>query len=180
MLADLYLIGHLMDEAGRPSPAGITRPADPVLRAALDDIGDNAPKDWMHAVARDHRNVPGIVGSQLEADGWLWVQRRRVLGIIPCARLLLLQDDDLVRELAAHVVTALRNAIAGRAAAERPLAVGLIGALGQLPTVFDFDEASRHYSRLEDLVDCGVPPITGMRQVIDSDHRATSANDSGP
>jgi len=179
MLTDLYLTGHLTDEDDRPCPVGVTRPWDPVLRAVLDDIGDNEPRDWMHAVARDQRNVPGLVRSQLEADGWLWVQRRRVLGIIPCARLQL-HDEDLVRGLAAAVVTTLRNAIGARPAEERRLAVGLIGALGQLPTVFGFDEASRHSSQLEGLVDRGVPPITAMRRVIDTVHSAIAANDTGP
>ena len=179
MLTDLYLSGHLTDEDDRPRPVGVTRPWDPVLRAALDDIGDNEPKDWMHAVARDQRNIPGIVRSQLEADGWLWVQRHRVLGLIPSARLRL-HDENLVRGLAAQVVTALRNAIGARPAEERPLAVGLIGALGHLPTVFGFDEASRHCRELEGLVDRGVPPITAMRQVIDTVHGAIEANDTGP
>jgi hypothetical protein len=74
----------------------------------------------------------------------------------------------------------LRNAIGARPAEERPLAVGLIGALGQLPTVFGFDEASRHCRELEGLVDRGVPPITGIRQVIDAVHSAVGANDTGP
>jgi len=107
------------------------------------------------------------------------VQRRRILGIIPTARLRL-SDEDLVRGLAARVVTALRDAIAGRPADERPLAVGLIGALGQLPTVFSFDEAACHSSELEGLVDRAIPPITGMRQVIDAVHGAIQANDTGP
>jgi hypothetical protein len=179
MLTDLYLTGHLTDEDDSPRPVDVTRPCNPLLRAVLDDIGESEPKYWMHAVARGQREVPQLVRSELEADGWLWVQRRRVLGIIPSARLRL-HDEDLVRSLAATVVTALRDAIAGRPAEERPLAVGLIGALGQLPTVFGFDEASRHYSELEGLVDRGVPPITGMRRVIDTVHNAMSANDIGP
>jgi hypothetical protein len=179
MLTDLYLSGHLADEDDRPRSVGVTRHWDPLLQAALDDIVDNEPKDWMHAVARDQRHAPGLVRSQLESDGRLWVQRHRLVGIIPRARLRL-QDDDLVRGLAAQVVTALRNAIAGRPAGERPLAVGLIGTLGQLPTVFGFDEASRRYSELEDLVDRGIAPITAMRRVIDAVHRAASVNDSGP
>jgi hypothetical protein len=179
MLTDLYLSGHLTDVEDRPRAVDVTRPWHPVLRAALDDTRDNEPKDWMHAAARDQRNIPGLVRSQLEADGWLWVQRRRMLGIIPYARLRL-HDENLVRGLAAQVVTALRDAIAGRLAEERPLAVGLIGALGQLPTVFEFDEASRHCRQLEGLVDRAVPPITGMRQVIDAVHSAIEANDTGP
>jgi Golgi phosphoprotein 3 (GPP34) len=179
MLTDLYLTGHLIDDKDRPRPVDGPLPCNPLLRAVLDDIGDNAPKDWMHAVARNQRHVPGIVRSELEAAGWLWVQRRRILGIIPCSRLRL-SDEDLVTNFAATVVTALRDAIAGRPAEQRPLAVGLIGALGQLPTVFGFDEASRHSSELEDLVDRPTPPITGMRQVIDAVHSAIQANDTGP
>jgi Golgi phosphoprotein 3 (GPP34) len=179
MLTDLYLTGHLTDEAGRPCPTGIALPADPLLREALDGIGDNKPKDWKHAVAQDQRNVSGIVRSQLAAAGWLCVQPRRAFGIIPSTRIRL-HDEDLVGCLADRVVTALRDAIAGRPTDKRPAAVGLIGALAELPTVFGFDEARRHYSELEDLVDRGVPPITGMRKVIDAVHTAMSANDTGP
>jgi len=179
MLADLYLIGHLTTEEDRPRPVGATRPNDPLLRAALDEISENDSEDWTYAVARHQREAPGAVRSQLEADGWLWVQRRRVLGIIPAHRLRL-HDDDLVWGLASEVTTALRNAIGGRPADERALAVGLIGALGQLPTVFSFDEAYRHYSELEDLVELATPPIIGMRRVIDAVHSAISARDTGP
>jgi hypothetical protein len=129
-------------------------------------------------VAQDQRKVPGFVRCHLEAVGWLSVQRRRALGIVP-ARRVLLHDQDMVSSLEHRVAAALREAIAGRPADERLLAVGLIGALGQLPTVFDFEEASRHYRELEDLADRGIPPITGMRQVIDAVHSAMSANDNG-
>jgi Golgi phosphoprotein 3 GPP34 len=179
MLTDLYLTGHLIDEDNRPRSVDGALPRDPLLCAVLDDITDNEPTDWMNALTRDQRNASGIVRSELEAHGWLWVQRRRMLGIIPCARLRL-SDEDLVTSLAAKVVTALRDAIAGRPADERPLTVGLIGALGQLPTVLGFDEAARHSSELEDLVDRANPPITGMRKVIDAVHSAIQANDTGP
>lgn len=69
------------------------------------------------------------------------------LFIIPATRLRL-HDEDLVSGLADQVTTALRNAIDGRPADQRPLAVGLLGALGQLPTVFSFEEASRHHLEL--------------------------------
>jgi hypothetical protein len=78
------------------------------------------------------------------------------------------------------MLTDLYLTVAGRPADERPLAIGLIGALGQLPTVLGFDEAARHSSELEDLVDRANPPITGMRKVIDAVHSAIQANDTGP
>jgi Golgi phosphoprotein 3 (GPP34) len=179
MLTDLYLTGHLTTEEDRPRPVAVTRPADPLLATALDEIGDNEPESWTHAVAHDQRVVPGIVRAQLEAGGWLWVQRRRVLGIIASSRLRL-ADEDLVSGLAEQMTTALHDAIGGRLAEERPLTVGLIGALGQLPTVFGLDEAWRHRSELEDLVDRGIPPIAAMRRVIDTVHGAIAENDTGP
>jgi hypothetical protein len=179
MLTDLYLTGHLIDDNDRPRPVDAPLPRNPLLCAVLDDIRDNEPQDWMNALARDQRTTSRIVRSELEAHGWLWVQRRRTLGIIPCARLKL-YDENLVSGLAARVVSALRDAIAGRPAEERTLAVGLIGALGQLPTVFDLDEASRHSSELEDLVDRAIAPISGMRRVIDAVHSVIQANDTGP
>jgi hypothetical protein len=179
MLTDLYLNGHLSDDKDRPRPVDVALPCNPLLRALLDEIRDDEPEDWMHAVARNQRKASGIVRSEVEADGWLRVQPRRVLGIIGCTRLGL-SDEDLVRALASKVVTALRDGIACRPADTRLLAVGLIGALGQLPTVFCFEEASRHSSELADLVDRAVPPIVGMRQVIEAVHGAIQANDTGP
>jgi hypothetical protein len=123
MLTDLYMSGHLMDDDDRPRPVDGTRPCDPLLQAVLDDIADNEPKYWMHAVARDQRNTAGLVRSQLETQGWLWVQRRRILGIVPSARQRL-HNEDLVMTLSGAVIVELRNAIAGRPSDARPLAVG--------------------------------------------------------
>ena len=61
MLTDLYLTDQLQDDEGRPYPVGVTRPDDPVLRAALDEVGANEQKDWTQAVAYDQRKVPGLV-----------------------------------------------------------------------------------------------------------------------
>ncbi len=177
MLADLYLTGQLQDNEGRPCPVVGTRPGDPVLCAALDDISDNTQKNWAQAVAHDQREASAIVRSQLEEVGWLEVRRRRVLSIVP-STLFRLHDPDLVSGLADQVTTALRNAVDGRPTDDRPFAVGLLGALGQLPTVFSFEESSRHHVELEDLVDRALPPITGMRHVIDVVQREMRANTS--
>ncbi|MDT5184726.1 MAG: hypothetical protein QOJ20_4366 [Mycobacterium sp.] len=179
MLTDLYLAGHVEDVDGRPSPVVGARPGDPLLRAALDEVGATEQTTWPRAVAHDQRKMPGLVRAQLEAGGWLSVRRRRILGIVPTTRVLL-GSHDMVSALAGQVAAVLRDAIAGRPADERLFTVGLIGALGELPTVFAFDEASRHYSELEELVYQGIPPITGMRGAIDAVHGAMSANDRGP
>lgn len=178
MLADLYLTGHLQDRKGRPDPVGdVAPPVDPLLRAVLDGMGDNT-ESWAQVAARgSQRDAAELVRSQLEMEGWLWAQRRRMLGIIPSTRLRL-RDDEPIGDLAGQVSGALRYAIDGRPADERLLAVGPLGVLGQLPTVYCPDDTERHLAALQGLVDRAIPPITGMREVIDTVHRAMRAHTS--
>ena len=133
MLTDLYLTGHLEDKGGTPYPSSVARPGDPVLRAAFDQIGVTGRKDGAQLLAEDQRDAPRVVRDQLKAAGWLRVQQRRMLGIIPTARLGL-YDEEMVSGLADPVTEALRRAIDGLPAAPRPLAAGLLGVLGQMPT----------------------------------------------
>ena len=175
MLADLYLSGHVADDDGAPRRNHVAAPLDPVINAVLDEIGDDNELNWGKLAAQKQCEASATVRSQLEADGFVWVQWRRLLGVISTDHLRL-NDELAVGRLADDVTTALRDAIAGRPADQQLLAVGLIGALGQLPTVLTFDEASRHDSALEHLADRGLPPIAAMRSVIDSVHRAMEAH----
>src|SRR6478752_1572085 len=176
MLTDLYLAGYLQDNEGRPEPVGVPAPADPLLRAPLDDIGDDSPENWAQVVSRgSQRDAAERVQSQLEAEDWVRVQRRRMFGMIPRTRVRL-RDSDSIGALAGHVSAALRDAIDGRPADERLLAVGLLGVLGQLPTVYGLEDAPRHLSQLQELVDGAIPPITGMNEAIGIVHRAMRAH----
>ena len=93
------------------------------------------------------------------------MQSRRRLGIIPTAGLVL-HDEQLVGGLASRVAAALRRGIAGEPADERSLTLGLLGALGGLPTVVSKKEVSRHYHELDNLTFRGIPPVKGMREAI--------------
>jgi hypothetical protein len=88
-----------------------------------------------------------------------------MLGIIPTTRLTL-YDEDMVGLLADRVTEALRNAIDGLQADPRPLAVGLLGVLGQLPTVFSLDESARHRSELRHMTFAAIAPIVGLHHAI--------------
>jgi hypothetical protein len=57
----------------------------------------------------------------------------------------------MVSLLASRVTEALRNAIDGLQADPRPLAVGLLGVLGQLPLVFRLEENARHRDELRQM-----------------------------
>ena len=63
-----------------------------------------------------------------------------------------------------------------RLPAARPIGgcspIGLLGAVGQLPTVFDLEEAKRHRLELYQLVHDGFPPIAAMAGLIERLERA--------
>jgi hypothetical protein len=143
MLTDLYLTGYMTDEGGWAYVSDAARPDDPVLDAACDQIKGAALMDWDELIAVGEWAARDAVRDQLGAAGWLPSTPRRVLGIIPPSRVRL-YDVDLVRGLADQVTEALRNAIDGRPAEPRLLAVGLLGVLGQMPTVLSFKECSQH------------------------------------
>jgi hypothetical protein len=96
MLTDLYLTGYLVDKNGKAYPASVARPADPVLQEALKGVNG---QNWSNLIARSEHDVRRVVRDQLEAIGWLRAQERRLLGIIPTARLGL-YDEDMVSGLA--------------------------------------------------------------------------------
>lgn len=83
-----------------------------------------------------------------------------MLGIIPTARLEL-YDEDMVSGLADRVTEALHNAIDGLHADPRPFAVGMLGVLGQMPTVFSFKESSQHRQELRELTLAAIQPNSG-------------------
>ena len=138
------------------------RPDDPVLCAAFDQI---RATDWAKLILENQKKAPHVVRDQLQAAGWVQVQRHRRLGVIPTTRIVL-YDEDMVSGLAHRVTEALRNAIDDRPADPRPLAVGLLGVLAQMPTVFSFDECARHRRVLRELTYAAIEPIRGLHQAI--------------
>jgi hypothetical protein len=67
-----------------------------VLQEALKGVNG---QNWSNLIARSEHDVRRVVRDQLEAIGWLRAQERRLLGIIPTARLGL-YDEDMVSGLA--------------------------------------------------------------------------------
>ncbi|WP_156409129.1 GOLPH3/VPS74 family protein [Mycobacterium sp. Root265] len=164
MLTDLYLNGHIHDVQGMPNECGgSTRPHDPVLNAMIDELVRRRYSSWARAISPKPDQAIRTVRLQLEAEGWI-IPRRTIPGFT--ASRVSLHDDALVESLAERVTRAVRNAIAGLPADPPPLAVGLLGVVGQLPTVFSFEEASHCRDRLRDLIDATIEPILGLHEAV--------------
>lgn len=171
MLTDLYLTGYLLDTDGKACHATSARPGDPLLRAVFDTVDVDGPQSWEWLIAVDQHLAPIRVREQLEVHGSLRTQRHRMLGIIPTSRIGP-ADEDAVEGLADRVDQALRNAINDRFADPRLLALGLLGVLGALPTVFDLQDREQHSRELLKLALASISPILGLHKAVESVYRA--------
>lgn len=161
MLTDLYLTGYIEDKDGKAHRSSVVTPDDPVLRTVCAQIGSvfSGGRDWARLIAEDEEQASAVVRDQLKAT----------------ARLAL-SDEDAVSGLADRVTEALRNAIDGSQADPRPLAVGLLAVLGQMPTVFSFKESAQHREQIHELIIAAISPIVGLQQAIEAYHEDRRAN----
>jgi hypothetical protein len=157
MLTDLYLTGYIEDKDGKAHRSSVATPDDPVLRTVCVQIGSvfSGGRDWARLIAENEEQASGVVRDQLKST------------IIPAARLAP-SDEDAVSGLADQVTEALRNAIDGRESDPRPLAVGLLAVLGQMPTVFSFKESAQHREQIRELIFAAIAPIVGLHQAIEA------------
>lgn len=156
MLTDLHLTGYIEDKDGKAHRSSVAAPDDPVLRTVCVQIGSvfSGVRDWARLIAEDEEQASAVVRNQLN---------------IPAARLAL-SDEDAVSVLADRVTEALRNAIDGREADPRPLAVGLLAVLGQMPTAFSFKESAQRREQIRELIFAAIAPIVGLQQAIEAYH----------
>lgn len=163
MLTDLHLNAQVHDLHGMPRESGGARPKGVVLAAMLDELNRCKYTSWARAISPKPERAIRTVQLQLEADGWIGL-RRTIPGIT--APRVSLHDGALVESLADRVTHAVRNAVAGQPAEPLPLAVGLLGIIGQLPTVFSYREAAHNKARLLSLIAATIEPILGLQEAV--------------
>ncbi|HEY0640193.1 MAG TPA: GPP34 family phosphoprotein, partial [Pseudonocardiaceae bacterium] len=108
-LAELHLRGHLADEDGRPVvTARADRPADPVLAGLLDEIARSRPRTWKHWIGRRGSRTRRAVLDGLVEGRWVDRHPRRLFGIVPFDRIVLLRRPAHTR-LRDQIAAALRE-----------------------------------------------------------------------
>lgn len=168
MLTDLYLTGHLADRNGVAYQSSGTPPSDPVLHAVFAEISIQ-PRAWERAIETHRRRASRTTRDHLEAAGWLHRPTQRKFGFLPTAHRVL-ADENSVALQADRVRTELRRAIDGGATDARLVALGLLGVLGQLPTVLSFRDCAHYQRELRVLTFAAIKPILGLHQAIERHH----------
>jgi hypothetical protein len=160
-LTDLRLGGKIAD-GGRKvrvtNPGGVP---DPVLAGVLREVADSRPRTWTSWVRRGERRTRLAVRAQLDADGWIRVEPRRVLGIFPTTRITI-RDPLVIQRLTDRLGTALR----GPDADPRAAALVALAAAGELRTVLPRAKAREYKRRIADLSERTGPAVPALRRVI--------------
>ncbi len=173
-LADLYLSGHLVDENGKVHTAIGPTPHDPLLKTILEQVDASKPRSWQHWVTKTAGQAPRSVRDQLERAGWLRIEPRRILGIIP-ADVIGLRQEHQVARLLTDSKNLLRGGHLVARTDKRQAALLALAATAGLPTVLSSAERRQYKQRLVEFADRGGPAITALRKAIES-HQAAAAS----
>ena len=161
-LADLWLSGHLVDDAGRARAAtGRALPADPVLRELWQRIEAVPPRRWVRWV--NQRRMEGSVRAQLVRGGWIsiepsghWWRRDRVT----------VRDTLMLGRMVQEVGTALRGPIpVERLPAREAMLVALVGT-AEMGTAIPRQRRREHRTRMAAAVTRGGPPVAALRRAL--------------
>jgi len=170
-LAELELLGALVDERGRATLPRMKRPAvaDPLLREVLTEIkAAPRPRRWQHWVQRGKGRARTAVERRLVADRVITAQPYRLLGVIPRTRITV-RDPRLVERLHAVVAEVLR----GHTVDPRDAAMVALAATGELRTVFGWRKRRAHRARIAELAaTSSAAAVRGLKKAVAAQHAA--------
>lgn len=164
MLSDLYLGGYLGDRDGRAHRRrAIDPPADPLLSAMLAGV---TGWDWKRMTVYQADRSDHVVRQRLEAVGYVSPPGPRRFGVLARTDSRV-YDEDLIGALVDRVRDALSQ-ISRESQADSPLAVlGLLCALGEVPTVASSGDTARYHAALRDGTVVAIPPVMGLAQAAE-------------
>lgn len=165
MLTDLYHGGYLRDADDRPCPTGAGGPSDRLLDSLLDEVVRFHRRDWVRTIMQGQRATAHDVRVELGSSGRLQRHRKRVLGVFPATRYVI-DDQELVTELAADIGARLRAAMDGQPSGGRELDLGLLAVTGRFPGVLADEEINPNREVLDSLIEQAAPPVAGLRTAI--------------
>lgn len=172
-LAELELLGALVDENGRATLPRARRPvvADPLLREVLAEVeAAPRPRRWQHWVDRRTGKARAAVELRLVADRVITAEPYRVLGIIARTRITV-RDPLIVGRLHAQVADALRS----RTVDPRDAAMVALAAAGELRTVFGWRQRRAHRARIAELAAASsAASVKGLKKAVAAQQAAAS------
>jgi hypothetical protein len=172
-LEDLRLRERLTDAGDRPRATG-GPVGDPVLDAVLDEIATRGkPRSWKHWVRKNHGSTRRAVRDQLEVGGWIRVEPRRILGVIPRDRVVV-RDHRVAKELVTTAGRTLTGSTPVTTLGQREVALATLAAMVELNTVCSGSQRRQHRRRIQQLLALSGPALPALKKVIRDDTAAAA------
>jgi hypothetical protein len=168
-LAELCLQGRLADDRDKvqvvsPQPVG-----DPVVDALLEQVATGSRKSWRLWIGRRERALIPAVRDQLEALGWLKIERRTIL-----PDRIELRDAYKIKEYTAQVRQALTAPTpSGDAGVGALLA---LAAVGDVKSLVSHKDRRTYKRRLEELGDPVAPVVHGLKRALQTKRAAAASS----
>ena len=166
-LTDLFLAGRLVDDNGRAKVDARRRDPvpDPVLAEVLRQVADSRPRKWKYWVDKRSRATNLAVRDQLAADGWIRVERRRLLRVIPADRVTV-RERAAVAQLQREAGRVLRGSVPMSRVDARDAALVALAATGELRTLAGRRERRENKRRIAEAAVATGPVAPALRAAI--------------
>jgi Golgi phosphoprotein 3 GPP34 len=159
---------------GKGTNAGSDPAGDPVLAALLDEIAQSRPRKWKHWVGKGGRATKRAVRDQLAVDGWIRVEQRRVLGVVPLDRVVVKEKTAVVR-LQREAGRVLRGSVSLSQVEKADAALVALAAKGELRTFAGRRDRRAHRQRIAEAAVATGPIAAALRSVIQDHAHAAGA-----
>jgi Golgi phosphoprotein 3 (GPP34) len=159
-LTELLHAGRLRDANGRPE---VVVAANGPLLAEIE--ASSRPRTWAHWVGRGEKVMWREVQDGLVAARLIRLEPRRILGIFPSTRVIVL-DPMVVPRLHDAMNRTLRDHGPAERVDPRDAALVALAAAGGLRTAFNRKTAREYKSRVAELSTVAGPAVAAARKVI--------------
>ena len=173
-LAELVLNGHLTNAGGKACAGAYPGDLDPVLFEVWEQVSQASPRSWRRWVSRGRRGTFAAVRDQLVDARVLRLEPARLLGLIPCTRVVL-REPHRARRLGEQVGRAVRG---GEAVARVDPGIAALAALasaGQLRVALGGRDRRRFKDRIGELGTPIEPVATALRRAIAAQRAAAAS-----
>jgi hypothetical protein len=169
-VADLYLGGYVLDDAGTVRPVdGRRAPDDTVLAEVWQRIVDGKARKWQHWA--NQRGLMGLVRDDLASR---WIRVDRPPRFLRRARISV-RDPRMLPQLNQLVAATLRGPTPVSRLPERDTMLVALLAVAEVRTVLPRAKRREYSRRIDEMVTRGGPPVDGLRRAIAQSRRAYAA-----
>ncbi|MFD3578417.1 GPP34 family phosphoprotein [Streptomyces sp. NPDC058644] len=164
-LAELAQRGLVSDVGGIVTPVFGARTGDPALDSVLELVEESRPRKWSGWITHKSHATQDAVRDQLAAEGYLRMERTRILGVFPSRRYEL-ERAGYVEVLHAEALAVLRGPVPVSEVPAGDAALVVCAVTGKLRGIISGKDRRQYKDRLDALTDRSGAPSPELPELM--------------